>query len=147
METESNDVIGKAMSFPMGSVLDKYMLIYNVPLEEARKHEVELKRFLALCALGDGQVRYGIGKPIDDLWHELILSTRLYTKFCEQVAGKYIHHKARLPGASRAAADVAAMNAQFRVDYKKAFGEEASEAYWSVMPECSHVSQIDTDRS
>lgn len=143
MESTSKSIVEKAMNFPIGAVLDKYMLIYQVPLEEARKHEIELKRFLALCALGNGQVRYGIGKPIDDLWHELILSTRLYTNFCNHVAGKYIHHKARLPGASRAEADVLAMNEQFRVDYKNAFGEEAPVAYWAVMRECSHVSQID----
>jgi len=134
-------IIATAMSFPMGRVLDRYMVYHDVSLTEAETQERELKRFLALCAIGGGKARYGIGKPVDDLWHELILFTKLYTEFCNIVAGKYIHHKSRMPGASRPEADVLAMNAAFKADYKSAFGEDPPENYWHAMKECSHTEE------
>ena len=139
MQPTKEDIVAAAMAFPMGRVLDKYVLSFDVPLDEARSQERELKRFLALCAMGGAKARYGIGKPVDDLWHEFILFTKLYTEFCEKVAGKYIHHKSRMPGASRPEADVLAMHSTFQADYKGAFGEEPPENYWHVMRECSHV--------
>ncbi|MFY0685923.1 MAG: hypothetical protein JXQ90_02095 [Cyclobacteriaceae bacterium] len=30
--------------------------------------------------------------PVDLAWHEFILCTRLYTKFCNEHFGRYIHH-------------------------------------------------------
>jgi hypothetical protein len=141
MTQTKEEVISAAMNFPLGRVLDRYMLMYKVPLEEAQAQERELKRFLALCALGGAKARYGIGKPVDDLWHELILFTKIYTEFCEKVAGKYIHHKSRMPGASRSEADVMAMNAAFQADYLSTFGEAPPETYWLVKRECSHVEE------
>ncbi|WP_133295630.1 hypothetical protein [Burkholderia reimsis] len=139
MEKSKDEIISAAMSFPLGRVIDHYVITYNVSHEEAAEHERELRRFLTLCALGGAKARYGIGKPIDDLWHDFILFTKTYTDFCQSVAGKYIHHKSRMPGASRSEADVDAMHAAFLADYKNVFAEEAPAQYWSARKECSHV--------
>lgn len=133
------------MNFPMGRVLDRYMAVCRVSLEEARAQETELKRFLALCALSGAKARYGIGKPIDDLWHEFILATTLYADFCKRVGGKFIHHKSRMPGVSRAESEVDALFACFQADYLRAFGAPPPEKYWSRLFECSHVDDGDQD--
>lgn len=47
--------------------------------------------FLAYLKSGRGTV----GMPsrvVDDLWHEFILDTRAYARFCEQAFGAYFHH-------------------------------------------------------
>lgn len=45
-------------------------------------------------------------KVVDDLWHEFILDTRRYARFCEQAFGHYFHHmpagQARGPRAAEA---------------------------------------------
>lgn len=33
-----------------------------------------------------------VSELVDDLWHEFILHTKEYHKFCDTVFGKYIHH-------------------------------------------------------
>lgn len=139
MERNAETIVAAAMAFPMGRVLDKYILTHQCSLDEARNQERELKRFLSLCAIGGGKARYGIGKPVDDLWHEFILFTKLYSDFCTKVAGRAIHHQSRMPGATRPEADVLAMHAKFLADYQEVFGEEAPAKYWHAMHECSHV--------
>ena len=41
-------IIETAMCFPMGDLLRKYCMEHSLPIETARQHEREIKRFLAL---------------------------------------------------------------------------------------------------
>ena len=41
-------IIEIAMSFPMDDLLRKYCMEHSLPIETAREHEQEIKRFLAL---------------------------------------------------------------------------------------------------
>jgi len=91
MTAVQDEVIGKAMAFPMDAAVDRYAAEHDLPIEIAREHERELKRFLSLCALNP-EVSYGMSGPVDDLWHTFITYTRDYAEFCDQVAGHFIHH-------------------------------------------------------
>ena len=88
---DAQHVIQTAMDFSMDLVIAKYSEKYNVPMVVAKEHEMELKRYLALCALNPARV-LGMAGPVDDLWHTFICFTKEYAKFCQQIAGRFIHH-------------------------------------------------------
>lgn len=86
------EAIAVALAFPMNNVVQRYAKDHGLPLEVAREHEVELKKYLALCALRPGG-GYGMSRVIDELWHTFIFFTFDYHRFCEEVAGRYLHHQ------------------------------------------------------
>lgn len=50
----------------------------------------ESLKFLCLCVWSEQR----LSPPflVDQAWHELILCTRLYSRFCEQQFGRFVHH-------------------------------------------------------
>jgi hypothetical protein len=87
----AEEVVARAMSFPMEDVTERYAQEQKLPLEVAYEHEHELKRYLALCAM-DPVASYGMRGPIDEIWHTFIMFTEQYALFCDQVAGRFLHH-------------------------------------------------------
>lgn len=70
--------------------------------------ETGLRQWLRCCAAGLGNRRV-IGMPsraVDEAWHGLILCTTLYSAFCDEAFGRYLHHHpegaapAGVPGAT-----------------------------------------------
>lgn len=59
MNNEKNEVLEKAMSFQMDDVVQRYAQESDLPLEVARDHERELKRYLALYAINPDKT-YGM---------------------------------------------------------------------------------------
>jgi hypothetical protein len=47
--------------------------------------------FLALCAQNTGQ-SFSPSAQVDTGWHTFVLYTREYAQFCQQIAGRFIHH-------------------------------------------------------
>src|ERR1700728_4270943 len=89
---DKDDVVRKALRFPIEPVLKLYMKWFGVSDDEAHEHELELKRCLALLALNKGrQYRFG-NAPITNLWRTFIVFTVLYTEFCTSVSGAYLHY-------------------------------------------------------
>ena len=86
-----SEVIAVAMAFPMDNVVRRYAKDNGLPLEVAKEHEVEMKKYLALCAIHRGG-GLGMSRVIDELWHTFIWFTRDYHRFCDEVAGRYLHH-------------------------------------------------------
>lgn len=87
-----SETIDRASGFDLGSVIKRYARDHNVRDELAYRYGVELKRFLAMCAIAPA-AHYGMSGPVDDLWHTFIIFTREYERFCQEVAGRYIHHQ------------------------------------------------------
>lgn len=58
--------------------------------ETAKENEIELKRYLTLCAFS--RLPYGMGGDLDDLWHTFIIFTKMYSDFCINCFGRFIHH-------------------------------------------------------
>ena len=50
----------------------------------------EALRFLDACATAERPI--SPSKRVDKAWHEFILHTELYTAWCDQRYGRYIHH-------------------------------------------------------
>jgi len=76
-----------------GRLFDKLIAKYpQLTLKDCHLVARGLRQFfLAYLKSGRGSV----GMPsqvVDDLWHEFILDTRAYSRFCEQAFGGYFHH-------------------------------------------------------
>jgi hypothetical protein len=135
----SAETIARAMSFHMEEVVERYAKDQDLPLEIARTHERELKRYLALSALEPEG--YGMRGPIDELWHTFIMFTEKYATFCNQVAGRFLHHtpntsdrNTKPPATSSAAISAAGSvregYVRFLEAYQKAFGEVPPPHLW-----------------
>lgn len=51
----------------------------------------EFRRYIALIVLGNQGVQM-FNADTDEVWHQLILFTREYARFCAVVCGDFIHH-------------------------------------------------------
>ncbi len=54
-----------------------------------------LRQYFLVCLNGravDGRIMGMPSKVVDEAWHEFILMTNDYMRFCEQAFGKYLHH-------------------------------------------------------
>ncbi|HEY6803830.1 MAG TPA: hypothetical protein VI306_09650 [Pyrinomonadaceae bacterium] len=128
LNAEAQEILERAMSFPMDMVLITYAEKQEIPLEIAREHERELKRYLGLCAMKPGVV-YGMKGPIDQLWHEFVLFTEQYEMFCNSVSGRFLHHRPHVPGLMD---DKESANnyQRFLADYEATYGESAPPDLW-----------------
>ena len=72
-------------------VREKLLAHGKIPDHEVDEAIFEFKRYMALAALSDKTL--GMVSPlVDEVWHQFILFTRHYTKFCQEVFGYYVHH-------------------------------------------------------
>lgn len=125
----------------MADVVKRYARDYQTSLEEAKRLERELKRYLTLCAL-DLDKGYAMAGPVDGLWHTFLMFTRLYASFCDQVAGAFLHHE---PGdienedeSERFERDYA----NLWNDYERVFGEPPPDTIWpSFAKLCSQAGE------
>src|SRR5437870_4406630 len=83
----------------MTDVRKRYVQDHAASMNEADSLERELKRFLVLRALNP-DIPYGMTGKVDEFWHTFILFTRDYQRFCEEVAGTFLHHD---PGVGQSA--------------------------------------------
>jgi hypothetical protein len=81
--------------------------------------------FLKLCA-AEPAGRYSPSPLIDIGWHTFLLYTREYARFCERVAGRFIHHEpSDIPGI-----DYGIDNIARTVAALKAHGMNADDELW-----------------
>lgn len=119
------------MEFDIAPVLTRYAADQDLPMKVVREHERELKRYLALCAINrDGF--YGMRGPIDELWHTFVVFTKLYMRFCDNIAGEMIHHFPNVSERKKSSDDGRIVEAykKFLADYEVQFGESAPVHLW-----------------
>lgn len=51
-----------------------------------------LKDYFRMCHRARNRMVSMPSQVIDDAWHEFILSTRIYEKFCTKAMGRFLHH-------------------------------------------------------
>ena len=123
-------LVDGVMKFPMEAVVARYASEQNLPWEVAVEHEIELKRFLALCCLNP-HTGYGMKGPIDELWHTFVIYTQNYARFCSKYArGGFIHHIPTEPGSESMSSDAGASYMHFLNDYERTFGHPAPPHLW-----------------
>lgn len=81
-----------ALTFePPGLLIQRFCSEHQVSEAEARERFQETKKFLVLCST-DRAAGFSPSKKVDAMWHQFILHSRDYFRFCELVGG-YIHHQ------------------------------------------------------
>jgi hypothetical protein len=51
-----------------------------------------LKDYFRICRQAKKRMVSMPSQVVDDAWHEFILSTRIYEKFCSKAMGRFLHH-------------------------------------------------------
>jgi hypothetical protein len=122
------EIVKRAEEFPIDDVIACYAREEGISLDVARRHAVELKRFLALHAINP-EKRYGMRGPLDELWHTFLLFSKTYQDFCNTVAGRFIHH---IPSPATAPQPIGSLDeySAFLEDYKLAYQAEPPAELW-----------------
>lgn len=123
-----HDLINRVEQYPMTAIVAQYAKDEKLSLATAEAHERELKRFLALVCLKPSGT-YEMRGPVDKLWHKFIIYTLEYQKFCENMAGRFIHH---IPDCVEDRLGYGSVNryVRFLDDYKSIYGEEPPAHLW-----------------
>lgn len=91
MDTKIIEMYRKADAFDFEKIVIHCALENDESIDTVRSWVPELKKWLVMLA-HDGRDDLVIFGPVDRLWHTFITFTREYAAFCEQVAGRFIHH-------------------------------------------------------
>jgi hypothetical protein len=78
------------MPATVDAVVQRVAMRRQLSEDEARSAAGQLMIFLDLCATSDAPL--APSQIVDELWHEFILHTREYGRFCETVLGRFVHH-------------------------------------------------------
>ncbi|MEU4410789.1 hypothetical protein AB0F88_40315 [Streptosporangium sp. NPDC023963] len=89
--------------------------------------------FLATCAANPG-AGLGPSEQVDVGWHTFILYTREYAEFCQETAGRFIHHVPDdVPGESGTGGGLAAT-----IEAMEAAGYRVDPVVWPTSADCSN---------
>ena len=81
-------------NFPYARFLDKRLAARRPELSDAQRQEVfaGLLDYFQLCRTAGKRMVAMPSQVVDDAWHEFILFTRQYDKFCQGAFGRFLHH-------------------------------------------------------
>lgn len=130
-------VFDKISAFEFHKVVEKYRADYLASHDTASAVLLELKRWLTLCVMHPEKA-YGIGGQVDDMWHTFILFTKDYARFCEEIAGTFIHHSPEVASedSETSEASISKRSELFEIlvaDYSKYFGSLPPTPIWPGM--------------
>ncbi|MBH5320128.1 hypothetical protein I6N90_20190 [Paenibacillus sp. GSMTC-2017] len=104
----------------MMHVRQKLILKYNYNEQKYNWMLLELKRFFLLSTIMKDVPMYS--QDVDTIWHEMILHTREYEKFCSNFCGHFIHHQPNLAtDQTRVETAIEHKRAQFDLAYSLLF--------------------------
>lgn len=132
---EAANIMKNITDFSMDHVTEKYAKDFDVPMDLAKEHERELKRYFQLAAINP-QNDYGMTGPVDDIWHTFILHTKDYANFCQACVGRFLHHypdrfyEGDVKGQNVETNDTLEWYGVFLRDYSIVFGETPPEHIW-----------------
>lgn len=135
MHPQTETLLQEATNHDLSRIIDRYQEQHDLPTEVVHAHFTELKKYLLLCALNPDK-RYPMTDPIDEAWHTFILFTREYTAFCNQIAGRYIHHNPRILTTELTDEDIQEDKTKFKMfreDYISTFNENPPLEFWPYL--------------
>ena len=86
--------LDKALEYQNDDIVYRFTTVWDVNFVEAQDLFLETKKWLWLCAQPEKQ-KLTIATPlliIDEMWHNFVLFSREYMKYCHDCFGRYIHH-------------------------------------------------------
>jgi len=80
--------------FPYASFLDQRLAARHPELTPEQRSEVfaGLRDYFQLCRMAGRRMVAMPSQAVDDAWHEFILFTRYYGRFCRGAFGRFLHH-------------------------------------------------------
>jgi hypothetical protein len=80
--------------FPYAEFLDRRLAACRPELTPAQRGEVfaGLRDYFHLCRTAGRRMVAMPSQVVDDAWHEFILFTRHYARFCRGAFGRFLHH-------------------------------------------------------
>ncbi|OZI36272.1 hypothetical protein CEG14_14765 [Bordetella genomosp. 1] len=88
-------------TFDLSRITERFRL-KNAYGSQADKLELETRRFLYLSAKFKNE-KLAPSEAVDAYWHELILNTEVYSRFCQNCFGLFVDHVTDVPTAASAA--------------------------------------------
>lgn len=81
-------------AYPYQRFLDKRLAARRPELSAEQRNEVfaALDDYFQLCRKAGRRMVSMPSQAVDDAWHEFILFTRQYDKFCRHAFGRFLHH-------------------------------------------------------
>lgn len=87
--------------------------------EEYQLYFSEFKRYVYLAKITPQDMQLAmLSDKVDEVWHQFILFTREYMKFCDKFLGRYLHH---MPNTSHTRNSQDSLG-NFRMAYTESFG-------------------------
>lgn len=112
------DLVHRIADYPLDFVLEKLCEDGRMTREQARGAEEEFRRFMALIALEVAPLAM-IGPLVDEVWHQFVLFTPQYRRFCSETFGFFVDHQ---PDCAETPVPLSA-GSNFMGGYKRYFGE------------------------
>jgi len=90
--------LADVLAYANDEVVHRFLKLYRIPFREASDLFTETRRWLWALArssqMADGPrlAIYSHMLFIDEMWHNFVLFTKEYTRFCDDFLGGYIHH-------------------------------------------------------
>lgn len=81
-------------AFPYRQYLDQRLAARRPELSEAQRDKIfaALLDYFLICRRAGKHMVAMPSQAVDDAWHEFILFTRRYEKFCQAAFGRFLHH-------------------------------------------------------
>jgi len=76
--------------------LDKMVWDGKLSEDECAMAEREFKRFILMIGMDIKPIAM-ISPTLDEVWHQMVLFTRRYVRFCRETVGFFIHHTPETP--------------------------------------------------
>ncbi len=81
-------------AYPYARFLDRRLALRRPELDAAQRALVfdGLREYFQLCRASGKRMVAMPSQAVDDAWHEFILFTRQYARFCDRGLGRFLHH-------------------------------------------------------
>ena len=81
-------------TFPLHNLLDRRLAARRPELDATQRAAVldALREYFLFCRQAGRRMVAMPSQAVDDAWHEFILFTRQYDKFCRHAFGRFLHH-------------------------------------------------------
>jgi hypothetical protein len=119
---------------------------FELQTTDALRGITECLKMLSMASVGAKAFAYLISQDLDNIWHELILETRLYHRVCSLLpGGQYVHHSAM--DSTDHSADRQGQALATLATYVANFGpfEPSAKQWWPVLEFLCHELEIDLE--
>ena len=133
-EQKAVNVMESIVAHDFSKVIKSYKKEHKANDEEAEFVLTQLQRWLTLCIVYP-EKQYIIGSKVDAMWHNFILFTKDYERFCKDVAGFFIHHLPDVEAEGQGDIEIVIGEKNKRLetlekDYEKHFGHKFPIGVW-----------------